>query len=1628
MKKVKYLLFLISLILHVACGFKVSSIGGNSKDIVSGVVSPLVGLIASNDHSPSLFINKANAATCLSDGSPVLANLYQFNADGTQSATPLSYAELDHNAKYSFDKKLLSLTDNGNVNYVVEVKGCGATYTRPITALDTRQDVDARSTAIGLVISSTVNKKINQITGADIDRAIALFGSSTNMNNIFSEINANAATKYALETIFNDPSFSTKILVSAPKFLDFSAPEIIAEATPTNYSVTTFHWNPNYDFGYEWRIGSTLASSGANYFTYTPSRNDQGIQILSIRIGKNNGSGGVDTSTPFTDKTFSITVQNTFKPVALAMTSTWGSNFNSNPFVDINVNTGVFKSNCDTFSSMAITVNTTALPIAGDFTYLCTNPVTQTITNLYLGAGEGTKTIRMWTMDDQGVISLTPTILTLIQDTVPPTLSLTNISTIYKGGATSAFNYSAIDLSSAINNVKLYYAVDGVNFSLVKTLSNNGNNDTWVVPSDNATTAKLKIETADTAGNISTLASSTFTVDSIPPGAPVMALVTPNNGAANSLNLNFTMSNCNDTSQVYISQSNIVPLVSDSNWKTCSTTVEAISFSLISPVQGLNTLYSWSKDNAGNISLASTSLSVTYDTVAPTVALSSAPTVLQGAASYPINYSAADSHMANNPISISYSIDNGINWNIIVANTANNSTYNWTVPSIDNDQVILKVTAIDKSNQQTSAISALSFTIDSTPPIIDSLTINSGATTTTNNNVQVTLNAHDMISNIKYFCLKYDNPTQPAIGDSCWKDVTAPTPGIAASKNISFSNFYYQIGFTKGPTVIYAWVKDNADKISNNMSVQNTDSYSIYFDPGTPPKILEVQVTNSNTAANPILSSDMIATNGSDIYIKWNASDTEGLDSAPISIHYTTNDTTFIALSGGSDLLNGANGTCTVDSGFSGCVKLTSPANGYFKIRVIAKDTLGSTVFLNSAPMNENKLKILAGNTDDGLDGSALTAVFNVWGSQANETYGVKNRLVVSEDGKFFYIDLSRGLLWIDPSTGVLKKFINITGTSSGDGGNVSSATLKQASAIALDSTNNLLIWDLNRIRKVNLATMTISTIIGGGANADPLSTVDASTLQLNGFDKKWGTFIPLPNGDVIFTSPSGTLHQRRYRANDNKVELMDIQGAGYTNYPADIWSDKQKLDLGVVFDSINSQIKFMVQGFYKSVVSDSWSTYSSINFASGNETTPYPGIGPYTLPMIANNLYTGLDGKLYLINRFRTTLHRYNYLTNTNTLVLGTGAKSAIPCPENTLATSCPINIDSVFISKIGRIYFVDNGVIRTIDDNNKVISLFGQFPSFGNGSLATTARFGQIMDINMGKSTPINNKVVIQDNFSDEFREFTIDGTVGKLGAVNFSWHGPFSFEVDPTNGDILSPYSSTVRRLDRTTLNWSTVIGGGTTAYHNPASDGLTGANVNLVSGYHDQTNGLINNKLYYQKYYFNVSVNDGCYVKSYDTSDLYRQAHFMGNGSCVNGITNGGVLASNAVSITNISKLNYFADPVDSLNKLFLVRSGTNTIYSGTPGGTINLFRNVGQNINSFTHKFNTDGLNLYFCSTAGYLYKHIYNTSQTVQLPWLSPTIKCKATRTIIYNSERNSLIFPFTQNGLDGVAEYDLNP
>ena len=1166
------------------------------------------------------------------------------------------------------------------------------------------------------------------------------------------------------------------------------------------------------------------------------------------------------------------------------------------------------------------------------------------------------------------------------------------------------------------------------------TLLNCINNSSWISdltcrytpPSNFQGAISFTYKAYDSVAESVAVSTVTFNItDKTPSPVPMVALTSAYH--TNNTAVSMTNSSCNDIDELYISSDSTTPTANSAGWVPCTTSPGALSTN-ISTMNGLRTIYIWSKDQYDNVQGVADTVSLIFDNVSPAISINSHNVVGNKANTVSFRLTELNSSSSQ---SFQVEFHNGTSWTTttvpVTNGPHNNTVFNTSVfaPNADDVLLTLKITYTDLAGNQT--VSTGQFRSDLDEPVVDLLTLNGGTTTTSNNSILVHLNAHDVLSSVTSFCLKYNDPTKPASTATCWKDVNAPSPGIPAAPTITFNNYYYQVGFSKGDYSVYVWVKDESGQISNNTGTLGVDKFDIFFDPGTPPRITNIQATNSNSPNIPVNSSDLTAGAGQSVYVKWHAEDNEGMIGNPMSIEYTLNDVDFLPFAGGiaTNLANGANGSCSVDAGFTGCAVVPAPSSTYFKIRVIAKDAVETTVFLNPSPFNDSNLSIIAGNTEHGLNGSALSAIFYAYGSTKTNSYASKYTLVVSDDGKFFYLDRLRGLLWVDPTTGVLTPFIKTTGATTGDNGPASAATLRAPYAIVLDATNNLLIWDYNRIRKVNLTNMTISHLIGGGAQTDPTVTIAASDLSLATITKVTGTFIPLPNGDIIFNSPANSLHYRRYRASDQKVEPFFLEGEGLSGYSTDTWAGKTPRDMGIVYNPTTSEFLFMTQSLVKSFTGDSYPIYARIDHTSGNETTPYLSILPHNLgSMSKGNLTVGLDGKIYQVDRFRRNIFRYDHTANSMTNILGNGTTASAPCAEHTPATSCPVDIDSLFITKAGRVYFIDNGVVRTIDDSQQVITLFGQFPSYGNGNLATIARFGDIIDINLDKADPLQNKLLIQDGLSNEFRNFTIGSTVDRLTTYSMGSTGPFAFEVDSATGDIFSSVGTGIRRYVRTASSWTTVAGGGGTGYYTAGADGKTGAELSFAS-YPRTLVGFLNNKVFWDRNHWTGSEYIGCFTKSYNAADLYRQENFMGDGTCNAKVAPGQPVASQVFNPTNIE---YFQDPSDGVSKYFFGRAGTSALYRGTQGGTMTSFATLGHTVKSFGYTLN-GGLKVFYCN-GGKLYRYTHSTATTAELPWASPTIKCKTDNreTIIYNSARNSVMFVFSQNGLDGVGEYLLSP
>ena len=110
--------------------------------------------------------------------------------------------------------------------------------------------------------------------------------------------------------------------------------------------------------------------------------------------------------------------------------------------------------------------------------------------------------------------------------------------------------------------------------------------------------------------------------------------------------------------------------------------------------------------------------SETNDETPPAVTLNSpnGGEIIQGGSTYVITWTATDENFGAEPIALHYSTNGGEDWSEIVAATANDGAYSWTVPDAASANALIKVTAVDSSDNTGFDISNAVFTITEQPP------------------------------------------------------------------------------------------------------------------------------------------------------------------------------------------------------------------------------------------------------------------------------------------------------------------------------------------------------------------------------------------------------------------------------------------------------------------------------------------------------------------------------------------------------------------------------------------------------------------------------------------------------------------------------------------------------------------------------------------------------------------------------------------------------------------------------------------------------------------------------------------------------------------------------------------------
>jgi len=927
-----------------------------------------------------------------------------------------------------------------------------------------------------------------------------------------------------------------------------------------------------------------------------------------------------------------------------------------------------------------------------------------------------------------------------------------------------------------------------------------------------------------------------------------------------------------------------------------------------------------------------------------------------------------------------------------------------------------------------------------------SLRANDGATSATNNRLRIALTATDSLTNVSHFCLRYSsNGSVPAPTDGCWVAVDNPDqPALVPARTLTLTNYFFRIGYTPNTYALYAYAKDDAGNISSPRTI------SIDYAPAPPPVIINVVAANTNTPSSPVAQVERTLTAGSTLYIKWHASSSvTGLASSPISLYYTTDEVTFTPIATG--LGNVAGSGCTVDGvTYSGCYKWTNgaPVSTYFRVRVAATDLNGMVTFGSSTFINSNSLVSIAGSTDAGLNSSGTAALFFSAspGDTGDQTYSDAGSFVVTRDGTVYFRDANRGLLRVAPDTGIQTVLIPTdptkVGADLGDGGPVASAYLRSPVRIALDYTDGLLVYDYDRIRRIDLVNSTIQTILGGGnSTADgvaPLSVeIEPATERLSKNIQM--PFIPLPNGDLIFQSDQFARNGGRFRyysASTGRVTSISPTGTGTATDPLEdivgcstVVAGSTVLctltDLTASFDTVSGTLTAMHVGVIHRLAGSQAKPFANLvptGGSRGSTQTPHPpnSYGAYSQRI------TGRDGKIYSLDRASGQIHQFDAVGNTWTRLIGTGTVGA--CPDGTLGTSCNIHVKDFFADAQGNYYFVDRGKIRTLDEDGKVLTLYGQGYAFGDGGAATSARFGDVTGIDRTTA----GEIIAADYMEFRFRSFTLGGNISTIAGTgsdgNTSYVTPATsnpvdfqasgarwdaFRVNPANGDIYHHRGLDVIRLSRATGLWSPLATAVSPNYP-PNVIGINGTQLLVSTQKYDYTVARLTDV--FQKL---VALADGAITVFGGFSNLSAPPSTF----CADGTSLDACQMPNAHAQTETHAT------YDAVNGVWLEGLRNNRgVRSLTPGGTLETLTTTDVPLRSFAHvRPASDPTQqiIYYCGYSdGRLYKRIVGGAETA-LPWDASTVQCSG-RALLYDSARDSLYFVYEQNHLLGIAEYRL--
>lgn len=442
--------------------------------------------------------------------------------------------------------------------------------------------------------------------------------------------------------------------------------------------------------------------------------------------------------------------------------------------------------------------------------------------------------------------------------------------------------------------------------------------------------------------------------------------------------------NCSTFSDLALTESPFVPPLLSSDFTiSCTQAGTQTEAFVLSAADGTKTLALWARDQAGNISTAASTDTVTLDRTNPSLTLATLG-ALKGGANASIVFAAADATAGLQEVTLEYAAD-GTTFSEIADLTTQASPWSWSVPVEDLSGAKLRLSAIDRAGN-TSQILSNAFAIDSTAPALSATSSSrntntnsvsfsgsceiglavlvTGAESATTSCVSgswsyATSKTSDGLYN--YTFTQTDAAGNAATTATTWRrDTVSPTANLtypvggellkggeirtitwsASDSNFSATPISLEYSLNSGSNWVslatglantgsYDWTVPNFNNSTVRVRVKATDQAGNVTPAATPANF--TVDSSPPTLLLTSLTGGQLLKGGSTVNITWSASDAH-FGSTPIKLELSQDGgTTYSVISGASALAN------------SGTFSWTVPAldGAAFRIRATATDSVG---------------------------------------------------------------------------------------------------------------------------------------------------------------------------------------------------------------------------------------------------------------------------------------------------------------------------------------------------------------------------------------------------------------------------------------------------------------------------------------------------------------------------------------------------------------------------------------------------------------------------------------------------------------------------------------------------------------